>query len=328
MELTLSQLRSITLGTLEITQEEDGFHFYRMKASQTAAFIRATENFGPKTLATSGVRLDFYTDSSRFSLSWHKAMTTTRKMLYFDVLVDGVPELHCGTMDCGARPDGGFTLSLPEGTHHLQVFFPTLTVPVIRCVTVDDGASLVPHKASMRFLIHGDSITQGYDAKHPCGCYANLLARHYNAEILSQAVGGACFNPEVIEPVGDFDFVLVSYGSNDWSKKDAIAFKADAAAFMDRLNEFYGHIPRFLVLAVWRGDINEKTVTAGDFMECRELLREMALSRGIQPLDDFDLLPHDTYLLSDGYLHPNDQGFVPYAEKMIALLDAYLPNKS
>lgn len=324
MELTLAQLRSITLGALDITREEDGLHFYRLTPSQTAAFTRATANFGPKTLATSGIRLDFYTDSSHFSLHWHKAMTTTRKMLYFDVLVDGVPELHCGTMDCGARPEGGFSLTLPEGTHHLQVFFPTLTVPVIRSVTVDDGASLIPHTPSMRFLIHGDSITQGYDAQHPCGCYTNLLARHYDAEIVSQAVGGACFNPEVVEYVGEFDFVLVSYGSNDWSKKNAANFKTDAAAFMDRLNALYGHIPRFLVLAVWRGDIDRGTDTAGDFMACRELLREMALSHGIQPLDDFELLPHDTYLLSDGYLHPNDQGFVPYARRMIALLDAHL----
>ena len=326
MELTLSQLKSITLGTLEICAEEDGFHFYRMTPAQAAAFAQANATFAPKCLATSGVRLDFYTDSSQFSLSWHKALTTTRKILYFDVLVDGDLALQCGTNDCSVRKDGGFSLSLPEGTHHLQVFFPTLTVPVIRSVTLDDGASIIPHTPAKRILIHGDSITQGYDAKHPSACYASLLARHYDAELLNQAVGGACFNPEVVEHVGTFDFVLVSYGSNDWSKKDATAFKADAVAFMDRLNELYGHIPRFYVLPVWRGDINEKPNTAGDFMECRQILKQIAISHGIQPLDDFDILPHDTHLLSDGYLHPNDQGFVPYAEKVIALLSPYLSN--
>ncbi|MBE6970903.1 MAG: SGNH/GDSL hydrolase family protein [Ruminococcaceae bacterium] len=325
MELTLSQLRSITLGALKIEQEADGFHFYRITPTQTAAFTRATESFGPKCLTTSGIRLDFYTDSSHLSLSWHKARTTTRKMLYFDVLVDGDPVINCGTLDCGKQPEGSFSISLPEGSHHLQVFFPTLTIPVLRSVVLDDGASLTPHLPSMRILIHGDSITQGYDAQHPSGCYANLVARHYDAEIVNQAVGGACFNPEVVEPVGDFDFVLVSYGSNDWSKKNPDAFKADAAAFMYRLNEFYGHVPRFLVLPVWRGDIDERTDTAGDFMVCREWLRKIASDRSIQPLDDFDLLPHDTHLLSDGYLHPNDQGFIPYAQRLIALLDARLP---
>lgn len=321
MNLTLAQLRAVTLGALEIRQEADGFHFYRMTAAQAAAFTRARSSFGPKCPATSGVRLDFHTDSSSLSLHWHNAVTTTRKMLYFDVLVDGDELLHCGTADCGARRDGGFTVSLPEGEHHVQVFFPTLVSCAVRCVSLDDGAALIPHTPRLRILIHGDSITQGYDALHPSRCYASLLSRHYDAEIVSQAVGGACFNPEVVAHVGDFDMVLVSYGSNDWAKKDAAAFRADAAAFMDRLRGLYGSIPVVYVLPVWRGDIHTHSPNAGDFLACRQLLKAIALDHGFTVLDDFDLLPHDVHLFSDKYLHPNDQGFVPYAARLIAWLD-------
>ena len=63
MELTFSQLRSITLGALDIRQEEDGFRFERMTSSQAAAFTRANATFEPKCHTTAGIRLDFETDS-------------------------------------------------------------------------------------------------------------------------------------------------------------------------------------------------------------------------------------------------------------------------
>lgn len=174
-------------------------------------------------------------------------------------------------------------------------------------------------------MLHGDSITQGYDAFHPSACYASLLARHYDAELVNQAVGGACFNPAVPAQVGNFDFILVSYGSNDWAKKDSQSFRADAESFFCRLRSLYEDTPRILVLPVWRGDIHTRTPNAGNFMDCRALLSRLAQAQGFCVLDDFDLLPHDVHLLSDGYLHPNDAGFAPYARRLLTLLEPHLP---
>ena len=101
MELTLSQLRDVTLGALEVTEDADGFHFSRLTLTQKAAFIAANDTFGPKCNACSGIRLDFDTDSDVLAIRWHKAQTTTRKKCYFDVLVDGILQTHSGTEDCG-----------------------------------------------------------------------------------------------------------------------------------------------------------------------------------------------------------------------------------
>ena len=325
MDLNLSQLRSITMGALDIQEEADGFHFFRTTPLQAAAFGEASEEFLLKCRATSGIRLDFYTDSPILALRWCNAkITSARTFCYFDVLVDGILTMHSGTPDCGSEPDGSFCLTLPEGMHRVQIFFPTLSDVAISAVTLADGATVMPHRARCRILFHGDSITQGYDALFPSDCYANRLARYYDAEILNQAIGAACFDPAVLQPVGAFDFVVVAYGTNDWRNKTMADFTADAAGFLARLSLIYGKLPVFVVLPIWRTDTDDGAPCAGDFMECRALIGRLAATQGFTVLDDYHLLPHDTRLFSDGYLHPNDIGFALYAQRLCELIDEKL----
>ena len=325
MDLNLSQLQAITLGALNIREEADGFHFDRMTPTQAINFTQAEAEFGPKCEVTSGVRLDFYTDSPVLALRWHKAQVVCgRTFCHFDVLVDGQLLLHNGTHDCRVEPEGSFCVALPEGMHRVQVFFPGLNKAVIASVTLADGATVMPHRCARRILFHGDSITQGYDAIFPSGSYANLLAQHYDAEILNQAIGGAKFDPSVVQPVGAFDFVVVAYGTNDWRHKTMADFTADAAAFLARMNLIYGKLPVFVVLPIWRTDTDDGEFCAGDFMECRAALARLAATQGFTVLDDYHLLPHDTRLFSDGYLHPNDIGFALYAQRLQELIDEKL----
>ena len=320
MELNLAQLRTITLGALDIREEDGGFLFSRMTPEQTAAFTRADAEFALKCGATSGIRLDFYTDSPILALRWADAViTSARTFCYFDVLVDGVLTLHSGTMDCSKVSRGSFCLTLPEGLHRVQVIFPTLTKLTIAAVSLADGATVMPHRCAKRILLHGDSITQGYDALFPSACYAGLLAQHYDAEIVNQAIGGAFFDPDVVERVGDFDFAVVAYGTNDWDLLSGEKFAAGAEAFLKRFGEVYGDTPVFVILPIWRTDTH-RTDTAGDFMACRDLIARLARAQGFHVVDDYHLLPHDTRLFSDGYLHPNDLGFAFYAQRLCQVI--------
>lgn len=320
MELTLSQLRSVTLGALEVTEDADGFHFERMTSSQADAFTRANVTFEPKCHTTAGIRLDFETDSDILAVRWHKPIIATRTFCFFDVLVDGELTLHSGTLDCGSEPEGSFCFALPEGMHHVQIFLPTVVGVCLRSVALSDGAQVIPHHPAKRILIHGDSITQGYDALCPSGCYANMVAQHYDAEILNQAVGGACYNEKVLEPVGVFDFALVAYGANDWTKKTPETFGPDAEAFFKKLKALYPTMPVYVILPIWRADDMTRPDAVGDFRECRALLGTLAEKQGFTVLDDYDMVPHDVRLFSDRRLHPNDAGFALYGNRLIELL--------
>lgn len=325
VNLTLPQLQTITMGALDIREDTDGFHFSRALPVQAAAFGAANPEFLLKIACTSGVRLDFYTDSPLLALRWCNArVSSARTFCYFDVLVDGVLTLHSGTPDCIAQPEGSFCLTLPEGMHRVQIFLPLLTDVTVSAVTLADGAAVMPHRASKRILLHGDSITQGYDALFPSCNYANRMARYYDAEILNQAVGAACFNPEVLQYVGEFDFVVVAYGTNDWRGKTMAQLTADATGFFARLQEIYGKLPVFVILPIWRTDTDDGEFCAGDFMECRALIGRLAAQQGFHVLDDYNLLPHDKRLFSDGYLHPNDIGFDLYAQRLCQMIDEKL----
>lgn len=320
MELTFSQLREITLGALEFTEDADGFRFERMTPSQADAFTRANETFAPKCRTNSGVRFDFETDSAFLEISWTKPILAARTFCFFDVLVDGVPMLHSGVADCGPEMQGSFWLALPEGSHHVQVFLPTKAGICLTAMRLTDGAKVIPHRPARRILIHGDSISQGYDAVWPSGCYANLLARHYDAEILNQSVGGARYNSEVLEAVGEFDFALVAYGTNDWTKKTPATFGPDAETFFKKLKAIYPTMPVYVILPIWRADEKARPEAVGDFQECRALLGTLAAKQGFTVLDDYEMVPHDVRLFSDQRLHPNDAGFALYGQRLIEML--------
>ena len=325
VNLSLSQLQAITTGALDIREDSDGFHFSRALPAQVAAFGAANPDFLLKIACTSGVRLDFYTDSSLLALRWCNAkVSSARTFCFFDVLVDGVLTLHSGTMDCIAQPEGSFCLTLPEGMHRVQIFLPLLTDVTVSAVTLTDGATVMPHRFSKRILFHGDSITQGYDALFSSCNYANRLARYYDAEILNQAVGAAGFNAEVIAYVGEFDFAVVAYGTNDWRGKTMEQVSADADAFFARLREIYPQLPVFAILPIWRTDTDDGLFCAGDFMECRAMIGRLAAKQGFHVVDDYHLLPHDTRLFSDAYLHPNDIGFDLYAQRLCQMIDEKL----
>lgn len=315
------------MGALDIREDTDGFHFSRAIPVQLEVFSAVNPEFLLKIACTSSVRFDFYTDSPLLALRWCNAKVSSgRTFCYFDVLVDGVLTLHSGTLDCIAQPNGSFCLTLPEGMHRVQIFLPLLTDVTVSAVTLADGATVMPHRASKRILFHGDSITQGYDALFPSCSYANRLAQYYDAEILNQAVGAAGFIPDVPQYVGEFDFAVVAYGTNDWRGKTMAQVAADADGFFAHLQKIYAHLPVFVILPIWRTDTNDGGFCAGDFLECRALIGRLASAHGFHALDDYDLLPHDTRLFSDGYLHPNDIGFDLYAQRLCQMIDEKLNN--
>lgn len=327
MELTHSQLRSIARGVLDVRHTPEGYRFDRFTPTQSAAFYRKAAWLGIKCTTSAGARLDFYTDASFLRFDYAQMVSTSeRRFSYFDVYCNDSLLLHYGTKDASAPTDGTWQVSLPSGENRVQIYFPTLSSFALKSLSLSDGASLRPYHPQRRILLHGDSITQGYDALFPSQTYAARLARYYDAEIFNQAIGAACFNPEVIERVteDDPDFILIAYGTNDWQMKNAADFQTDAKAFFHKIVETYPGVPTFQILPIWRTDLEEVFPNAGDFMECRQLLAQLASAEGITALDNYELVPHDTDLFADGYLHPNDEGFAFYARNLCRMLDPLL----
>ena len=234
------------------------------------------------------------------------------------MFVDGVLTKHFGH-DNVIEVTSKLRLSLPEGTHRVKIVFPNLFDAHICFLALDDGASCTPIKKQLKLLCMGDSITQGYDARHPSCSYANLLADHLGAEMLNQGVGGEIFFPELIDKELGYtpDVVTVAYGTNDWNRKTKENTEDRARRFYENLCAAFPRARLLAITPIWRADGTEPR-EFGPFEDACTVAREAAQRAGATVVDGLTLVPHTRESFADKRLHPNDDAFLLYAEKLLS----------
>lgn len=273
--------------------------------------------FETNARATTGIRLDFHTDSRCMVLE-------TEPMGKYEVWLDGILYDAWSAQEESCRE---MVLSLPDteqGTEHrVTVYFPAHGEPgILKRLMLDDGAYVRAHRFDKKILFMGDSITQGWAAKHDSLSFAHRVSRHFNAESVIQGVGGACFFPEVLKEISfDPDWIVVAYGTNDYShggSREKILNNMENYFF--RLAELYPHKEVFVLSPVWRERM--KNDGSLDFAAWRRAIAEQARHCGFVAVDGAALMPPLSEFYTDG-LHPDDNGFSLYAERLIHFLTEY-----
>ena len=324
MKLNEQQIADITLGALKIYRDAQNiYRFTRMTDRQAAEFALEHEEFGEKTVATAGIRFDFYTNAEFVSFKFDGVVRgSTRSWYSFDLYVNG--SLTQTAIKDINDPSGEIYQKLDGKTNRIQLFLPCIAKGGISEVELSDGATITPFETKLKMLVLGDSITQGYDARMSSCCYANLMAKKLDAEIVNQAIGGAKFYKEQLEYTGEYDAITVAYGTNDWSGRPSFeAFCSHCDEYFKTLSEMYPNTKKFAILPIWRKHWYTEKPT-GNFFTCRKFISDTAEKYGIIPLDSIDYVPHDSIFFNDQTLHPNDIGFVAYAENLVTDLRKYL----
>lgn len=332
MKLDLSQIRAITVGAQEITLEEDGFHFYRFNRRQQELYRGINEDFYKKCHASSGVRLQFATDSRKLKLDISVSSASSRSYFALDVFVNGV---MIGSIDnltddmpldytLAQLPLGKYAgeFDLGEGIKDVSIFLPWSVCAVVQSVELDNGASVVPDKPKHKLLAFGDSITQGYDAKHPSNKYITRLAMALDAEECNKAIGGEEFYPPMAEAENGSapDYIVVAYGTNDWSHSTRQLLTERCRAFYKILSDKYPNAKIFALSPIWREDWQtEKPV--GPFHDVEAIIRQSVKDLpNVTVVRGFDHVPKDTGYFADLRLHPNDAGFDHYFNNLLEKL--------
>jgi lysophospholipase L1-like esterase len=309
MRLSFNDIRCITLGAHKIEELEDGIHFYKCTEKQNKAWAAYSEVLGTRALTTTGIRLDFYTNS--------KTLVLKNKGGSFDIKLNGV--LRGKTEASGEQ-----TISLTDvrGRHqdrmHVTLIFPSHSVGVIEYVELDDGAYFEPAERSMRIMFIGDSITQGYNSEYNSTSYAWRVTDHYGADALINGIGGAFFAPDTFDvPSFDPDVLVIAYGTNDYSRNVSLEEKhARVSGYLDLIKAEYSDKKVIVISPIWR--CNEEGVNMPDsFDEFRTFIENEARARGFYAICGLSLVPPIRKLYADGHLHPNDLGFAAYAENLI-----------
>ena len=317
MRLTEKQIRQLTVGAVEIERENDGYHFYKCTKKQRNAWYSMSQALGDRALTTTGIRLDFHTNSKTLAFFPTKGGK-------FEVLVDGVlrrqfhgEELRmAGTPACMELLD---PLGERKELYRVTLILPSHSVGVLEYVELEDGAQIFPHEFDRKLLFIGDSITQGWDTSYDCMSYAWRVSLFFNANSIVHGVGGGRFDPTLVDQIDfDPDTVFTAFGTNDFGHFPTLdAMRHATRDFLTKIADMYADKRVVVISPIWR-EIQKKPM--GSFREARQIVIDEAHLLGLLHIDGLSLVPPMPEFFADKTLHPDALGFSLYAEALLAQL--------
>lgn len=329
MNLTLSQIKSITSGAVRIEEQADGIHFYRFTKAQEDLYKKRNPDFYMKTFSTSGVKLCFKTDSKSLYIKTFVTKGSSRSYFAIDVFVNdsmiGSVENFSNEKLEGDYTKNAFALGefsksfqLGDGEKSVCIYLPWSAATVMKELALDDGATLTPAIPAKKMLCFGDSITQGYDALHSSNKYITRFAQKFDAQEYNKAIGGEMFVPELVALKDDFkpEYVTVAYGSNDWYKSTKVEFENNCKTFFSNLATNYPDAKVFVITPIWRKDMNDPKQI--DFLSICDFVENTASQYpNTTVIRGFDFVPKQEEYYADLRLHPNDRGFDCYFNSLV-----------
>lgn len=299
MILNLEQIQNLTVGAVNIDEKEDGIHFYKMKKCQIDAFYALSDILGFRAETTTGVRLDFETDSKFLAFEIKGGSR-------FEYLIDGIYQ--------GTVKDSRIELSAPC---RITLCLPSHEIGVIDNVELSDGAIATRHIFDRKILFIGDSITQGWNSGIDTLSYAYRTSFALNADSIIQGVGGAYYHASTFADSGfDPNTVIVAYGTNDvnhFKTKDEMI--EQLRLYLTKVKETYGQSKICAISPIWVSGGNEEK-RMGNLWDCYELIADELGKCGVELIRGLDLVPHEKKYFADE-LHPNAEGFEKYSENLV-----------
>ncbi len=331
MKLTFDQIRAAARGCAYSEEKDGALWLYRFNRQQMEFYRQRDPEFFRKVHSTSGVVVEFDTDSPTLFLAVTASTGSSRRFVAHSIYINGVLLAHFGDTipaECPAHDLEG-SYDLGEGTKRVKILFPWASASRIRELRLASGSSFLPVKKAFTLILYGDSITQGYDALYPENSYAAIVTSCLDANGINKAIGGEMFCPELATLPDDQapDLITVAYGTNDWSHESWEFFRDNSRGFYHALRKSYPDTPIIVLSPIWRAD-TQREIQQYPFRDLAKHLATVAEEIGNAFfLDCFDYVPHDPNLFSDLYLHPNDDGFRYYGEALCAAIRKIFPTK-
>ncbi|MGW0119175.1 GDSL-type esterase/lipase family protein [Streptomyces sp. NPDC003327] len=253
---------------------------------------------------------------------------------------------HCFALWCGTRlvgetcvaPAAEATVTLPlpplppEGAV-FSVHLPEGQEPVplaLRAV----GGSLSPAPPRPRWLVHGDSITEGWWSTRPAHSWPATAGRLLDVDAVNLGyAGGARGELPLAEHLARLpgDLITLAFGTNCWSRVPATAdwLYATVRAFVGLVRRGHPRTPLLVVSPVLRPEAeHSRNALGATLTELRRAMERAARDLAAEGDPHLLLLPGRPLLaaehLADG-LHPNDTGHARIAAAVAEALRPYVP---
>jgi len=310
MKLNFETIKSLTVGAVRIWEESDGVHFAEMTEKQVKGFYEVSQTLGQRAETTTGIRLDFETNSSFVAFT---PLTDGK----YEVKVDGLLTLDV------VKKDEKYTINLPKDNHEHRVtlHLPSHVIGGLANVEIEDGAIAKRHAFDKKILFIGDSITQGWNSVYDTMSYAYQTSEKLNAESIIQGTGGAMYNVNTFDKVEGFnpDIVIVAYGTNDSNHVNTLEELAkNCRDYLVEVKKAYSTSKIFVITPIYR-ITNDEIKPYGDVKLAGKQIQAVAESLGLEVVDGQKMIPHFETFMADN-VHPNALGFSVYANNLTNVL--------
>ncbi|MFD3335740.1 GDSL-type esterase/lipase family protein [Streptomyces sp. NPDC058700] len=237
-----------------------------------------------------------------------------------EVCVDPAAE---ATVTLPLPPGGGvFTLHLPEGQ---------APVPLALWAV---GGALSPAPARPRWLVHGDSITEGWWSTRPALSWPATTGRVLGLDAVNLGyAGGARGELVLAEQLARLpgDVITLAFGTNCWSRVPATAdlLYATVRAFVGLVRQGHPDTPLLIVSPVLRPEAEHtRNALGATLTELRRAMERAGRDLAAEGDGRLLVLPGRPVLgpehLADG-LHPNDAGHARIAAAVAEVLRPWVP---
>ncbi len=317
MRLKFETIKSLTVGAVRIWEEKDGVHFAEMTEKQIEGFYSVSQTLGQRAETTTGIRLDFETNSSFVSF----VPLTDGK---YEVKVDGLL-----TRDVAKKGEKQtVNLSKDGKEHRVTLHLPSHAIGGLESVEIEDGAIVKRHVFDMKILFIGDSITQGWNSVYDTMSYAYQTSEKLNADSIIQGTGGAMYNVKTFDKVEGFtpDIVIVAYGTNDSNHIDTLEeLGNNSRDYLVEVKKAYPYSKIFVITPIYR-ITNDEIKPYGDVKLAGKQIQSVAESLDLEVIDGQKMIPHFETFMADN-VHPNALGFSVYANNLVDVIKSKMQIK-
>ncbi|MFG3285623.1 GDSL-type esterase/lipase family protein [Streptomyces sp. NPDC048111] len=231
------------------------------------------------------------------------------------------------------REEGLVRLQLPDGEGPFTIHPPEAQAPHIVALRAVDGA-LAPAPRGARWLVHGDSITEGWWSTRPAHAWPAVAGRALGLDTVNLGyAGGGRGELPTAEQLARLraDVITLAFGTNCWSRVpfSATLMHENTLAFLRLVRQGHPTTPLLLVSPLLCPEAettpNALGATLGELRSAMESATRELIAAGDRFLR---LLPGQALLgaehLADG-LHPTDEGHARFGAAVARALAPYAP---
>lgn len=308
MKLSNKTLSSLVHGAYK-TLECDGYLTFRHYTDEQTDYLKFSDFFHPRSMASSSVTIEFETDAQSISFDIKLLWVGSKDTI--DLYTDGVFTDVFRIKDMGDKVKGKVFFTLPEGKKRVTVYLPIDSNVGVKNFTIDGKWKNIKKK-SPKVLWIGDSITQGFGTFITSETYVNVAARALGYDVLNQGIGGYYFDSKVLMPMEGYtpDKIIIAMGTNQHRSADN---RERIESFFDAFAKLYANVPTLVLTPIWR---NNPTTDMELLKKTADMIYEICGKYdNVTVIDGFTLVPNLPEYFCDG-LHPNALGGELYGNNL------------